>query len=199
MWEARFDRPDYLFGTAPTAFLPRRADWFPKGATVLSVAEGEGRNAVWLAQQGLKVTGLENAPSALKKAHALARRFGVDPTFVEADVLAHDWPEAAFDIALGIFIQFAGPADRTVIVDGMKRAVKPGGLLILHGYTPKQIEYGTGGPRAVENMYTPDLLRNLVPGWTVELCDAYEDDLDEGVGHSGRSALIDFIARKPVS
>jgi len=197
MWEARFDRPDYVYGTAPTAFLPRRSDWFAKGASVLSVAEGEGRNAVWLAQQGLDVTGLENAPSALKKARALADRFGVDPSFVEADVLSYDWPEAAYDIALGLFIQFVGPADQAEIVEGMKHAIKPGGLLILHGYTPKQTEYGTGGPRAVENMYTPDLLRGFVPGWTVALCAAYETTLVEGIGHSGRSALIDFVARKP--
>jgi len=197
MWEDRFNRPDYLFGTAPSQFLTRRATWFPSGLSVLSIAEGEGRNAVWLAQQGLHVTGVEYAPSAVAKAQKLAHEAGVAPTFVQADVFEWEWPEAAFDIVLGIFIQFVGPEARRELFGKMQSAARPGGLMMLHGYTPKQLDYGTGGPKSEENLYTEDRLRELFQGWDIALCEGYEADLDEGEGHSGRSALIDFIARKP--
>jgi len=197
MWEDRFNRPDYLFGTAPAQFLTRRAEWFAPGQSVLSIAEGEGRNAVWLAQQGLDVTGVEYAPSAIAKAKALAVKAGVSPTFLQADLFDWVWPEAAFDIVLGVFIQFVGPEDRTTLFDHMKRAVRPGGLIMLHGYTPKQLDYGTGGPKAEENLYTEARLTALFEGWDIALCDAYEAELNEGEGHSGRSALLDFIARRP--
>lgn len=197
MWEQRFATPDYVFGTEPASFLTHRAGTFPAGASVLSVADGEGRNAVWLAAQGCQVTALEYAPSAIAKARKLADARGVTADFIEADVLAHDWPANAFDITLGVFIQFTGPEGRQVIFDGMARATKPGGRIALHGYTPKQLDYGTGGPGRLENLYTPDILTDAFPGWRVEICEAYERELDEGAGHSGHSALIDFVAVKP--
>ena len=197
MWEDRYNRPDYLFGTAPAQFLTRRADWVTPGATLLSVAEGEGRNAVWLAQQGVEVTGIEYAPSAIAKAKKLAAEAGVAPTFLQADLFDWDWPEEAFDIVLGVFIQFVGPEDRADLFARMRAAVKPGGLILLHGYTPKQLDYGTGGPKALENLYTEALLREAFDGWEILVCESYEAHLDEGAGHSGQSALIDLIARKP--
>lgn len=200
MWEARFATPDYVFGTAPAAFLPQHAAYLVHGARVLSVAEGEGRNAVWLAEQGLQVTGLEFAPSAIAKAHALAASRGVSVDMQAVDVLAQDWTAgraAGFDIVLGVFIQFAGPAERARLFDAMARCTRPGGLIMLHGYTPAQLALGTGGPRAVENLYTPDLLRAAFPGWNMLVCAAYETVLDEGHGHRGMTALVDFIARRP--
>ncbi len=197
MWEDRYKTDSYLFGTEPAAFLTQRADWFVPGTSVLSVAEGEGRNAVWLAEQGLTVTGLEYAPSAVEKASKLAKARDVSPEFVQSDVFAWDWPEAAFDIVMGIFIQFVGPDERQELFDLMVRAVKPGGLIVLHGYTPKQLDYRTGGPGKLENLYTEDVLRSELPGLTVELCETYDAELTEGAAHAGRSALIDFIARKP--
>jgi cyclopropane fatty-acyl-phospholipid synthase-like methyltransferase len=197
MWEDRYNRPDYLFGTRPAQFLTRRAEWFAPGTSLLSVAEGEGRNAVWLAQRGVQVTGIEYAPSAIAKANKLAAEASVAPTFLQADLFDWDWPEAAFDIVLGVFIQFVGADARADLFARMQRAVKPGGLVLLHGYTPKQLDYGTGGPKALENLYTEALLREAFDGWTLELCESYEAHLDEGDGHSGQSALIDFIARKP--
>ena len=196
MWEERFATPEYVFGRAPAAFLADRADFLTPGATALSVADGEGRNSVFMAQQGMNVTALEYAPSAIAKARALAQENGVEVSFRHVDVLAHDWPDT-FDLVAGIFIQFAGPADRERLFDGMKRSVAPGGLMMLHGYTPKQIEFGTGGPPDPANMYTEDMLRDAFAGWDILECRAYERDIREGKGHAGRSALIDLIARKP--
>ena len=112
------------------------------------------------------------------------------------DVLSYDWP-VQYDVVAGIFIQFVGPEDRQRLFEGMKRAVRPSGLMLLHAYTPKQIAYGTGGPPFAENMYTEELLRALFTGWEILECRAYEREVQEGRGHSGMSALIDFVARKP--
>ncbi len=197
MWEDRFATPDYVFGTEPASFLRRHVDWLAPGASVLSVAEGEGRNAVFLAERGLRVRGLEHAPSAIAKAHRLAAARGVSIDMVQADVLTHDWSAEAHDIVLGIFIQFAPPADRARLFAGMARAVRPGGLILLHGYRPEQVVLGTGGPRDPAHMYTDAVLREAFAGWDVLLSDGYDAMLSEGTGHVGRSALIDFIARRP--
>jgi len=196
MWEDRYQTPDYVFGTAPAAFMTAHEARFEPGQTALSVADGEGRNAVFLAERGLHVTALEYAPSAIAKARRLAEARGVSVDFREVDVLSYDWPEQ-YDIVLGVFIQFVGPEPRRQLLGGMKSAVKPGGLIALHGYTPKQLDFGTGGPPHAENMYTEELLETAFEGWEILENTSYEAEIHEGKGHSGRSALIDFIARKP--
>ena len=199
IWSQRYRDAgeDYLFGVAPCRFLEVHRQLFESGATALLVADGEGRNSVWLAEQGLKVTALEISPVALEKARRLARGRGVDVEFIRTDIIAGEWPAVEYDFVVGVFIQFAGPNERVVQFDRLKRAVRPGGLLLLHGYTPKQIEYKTGGPSAVENLYTEDLLRHAFADFRIETLHAYEADIDEGAGHRGRSALIDLIARRP--
>jgi SAM-dependent methyltransferase len=207
-WSARYRDAgdDYLFGTAPNRFLQSQAERFSAGSKVLSVADGEGRNAVWLAEQGCEVTATEISAVALEKAAKLARSrhvatsgtsAGPGVNFIQADILNWPWPVAAFDAVVGIFIQFVGPAERVQKFAGMKQAVKPGGLLFLQGYTPRQLDYKTGGPSAVENLYTEALLREAFADWEIVLLHEHEDTMDEGRAHIGRSALIDLIARKP--
>lgn len=192
---------DYLFGTAPNHFLERRAERFAAGHTALSVADGEGRNAVWLAEQGLAVTAVDVSPVAVAKARKLASGRGVAVDFRIGDLLAGDWPPAElagrFDWVVGIFIQFAGPAERPALFQAMRAATAPGGRIALLGYTPKQLEYRTGGPSAIENLYTRAQLEADFPDWTIEELVEYEADIQEGLGHRGRSALIGLIARKP--
>lgn len=198
-WSARYRGvgDDYLFGTAPNKFLAAQAGYFGAGMRVLSVADGEGRNAVWLAEQGCAVTATEISPVAQKKAAKLARGRHVEVELLLADILNWNWPDAAYDAVVGIFIQFATPAERPRQIAGMKQAVKPGGLLFLQGYTPKQLEYRTGGPSAVENLYTEPMLRELFADWEIVLLHEHEDTIEEGTAHAGRSALIDLVARKP--
>ncbi len=200
-WSARYRDAgdDYLFGTAPNKFLASQAAHFGEGVSVLSVADGEGRNAVWLAEQGCAVTATEISAVALEKAARLARARHVAVDFVRTDIFNWDWPNEAFDAVVGIFIQFAGPDEQPRQLAGMKRAVRPGGLLFLQGYTPKQLEYGTGGPSAVENLYTEALLRDVFCDWEMVLLREHDDLIEEGKAHSGRSALIDLVARKPAT
>jgi SAM-dependent methyltransferase len=202
-WNARYRDAgdDYLFGIEPNHFLARRAHLFQNGHTALSVADGEGRNSVWLAEQGLKVIAVEISPIAVAKARKLAAGRGVAVHFMVADLLALDWPPAAlenkFDWVVGIFIQFASPNERLRQFAAMKRATRAGGGILLHGYTPRQLEYKTGGPSAGENLYTPEILRAGFSDWTIEELVEYEGDIAEGSGHRGHSALIGMVARKP--
>jgi SAM-dependent methyltransferase len=187
---------DFLFGTAPNSFLASQAALLTRGQRALSIADGEGRNAVWLARQGLQVTATELSPVALDKAAKLAAAEGVSVDFIHADALNWAYPEAGFDLVVGVFIQFAAPAERDSLFANMKRALRPGGRVVLQGYTPKQLDYRTGGPSAVENLYTPELLRESFADCDIELLTEYEDVLDEGLAHRGRSALIGLVARK---
>jgi SAM-dependent methyltransferase len=195
-WEDRFSSPDYIFGREPNYFLAACRALLPRNGKALAVADGEGRNGVWLAEQGLEVTSIDFSPAALAKAVALAKERGVDVTFIRADV--HDWeyPEAAFDVVVEIFTQFSTPAERMRKWAGMRRALKPGGLLIVQGYTPKQLDYGTGGPKEVENLYTRDLLLATFGDFRDVQIIEEERDMHEGAAHGGMSAVIGLTARK---
>jgi 2-polyprenyl-3-methyl-5-hydroxy-6-metoxy-1,4-benzoquinol methylase len=198
-WNGRFSAEGYVFGTAPNAFLASQAHRLKPGMTALCVADGEGRNSVWLAQQGLRVTAFDFSPVGVRKARSMAAQAGVEVEHSVADIFSWDWDARQFDCIAAIFIQFAAPAERERIFSGFVRALKPGGLLIVQGYTPKQLEYGTGGPKQAENMYTANLLRESFGMLEILHLAEHEDLVNEGKGHSGMSALIDFVARRPVA
>jgi SAM-dependent methyltransferase len=195
-WEARFAAAGYIFGTAPNAFLKSQAHLLKPGQRALAVADGEGRNGVWLAEQGLDVLALDFSPKALKKARALAAERGVNLRTERADLEQWQWPTAAFDVIAAIFIQFADPPFRQKIFAGIKRALKPGGLLLMQGYRPEQLNYGTGGPPHAENMYTRALLEDAFGDFASLDIKEHDSMVAEGSGHAGMSALIDFVGRK---
>jgi cyclopropane fatty-acyl-phospholipid synthase-like methyltransferase len=196
-WNERFAGDDYLFGTAPNAFLKSQAHRLRRGQTALLVADGEGRNGVFLAEQGLEVVSVDFSPVALEKAQRLARQRGVRLRTELADLLSWDWPRRRFDAVLAIFIQFATPPERTRLFQNMKEALKPGGFILLHGYRPEQLQYGTGGPPDADKMYTAMLLRELFADMEILHLVEHDDVILEGKGHAGMSALIDLVARKP--
>jgi cyclopropane fatty-acyl-phospholipid synthase-like methyltransferase len=202
-WNTRYADAgdDYLFGTEPNRFLAHRADLLRDGHNVLCVADGEGRNSVWLAEQGLEVTAVEISSVAVEKAQRLAAGRGVRIAFEVADTLAPGWPpppmHGLFDWVVGVFIQFTGSEERGRQFAAMKQLARRGGRVLLQGYTPKQLDYGTGGPGVLENLYTAEILRAAFGDWAIEELVEYEDEVSEGRGHSGRSALIGMVARKP--
>lgn len=195
-WNRRYDSPEFLFGTAPNEWLRAQAPLLPPRGRVLSVADGEGRNSVWLARQGFQVDAFDVADRAVDKARAFAQREGVSVNFAVADCDGFVWPEAAYDGLAAIFVQFADPPMRARLFERIGRSLKPGGVLILQGYTPKQLEYRTGGPPFASHLYTPELLREAFDGLEILELREYEADLAEGEGHRGRSALIGLVARK---
>ncbi|MGE0564743.1 MAG: cyclopropane-fatty-acyl-phospholipid synthase family protein [Pseudolabrys sp.] len=195
-WQERFAGDDYRFGTAPNAFLKAHAHLLKKGEAALAIADGEGRNGVFLAEQGLDVLSIDFSPNAQAKARALAKERGVTLRVEQADLINWDWPAEAFDVVAGIFFQFAGSANREKIFAGIKKTLKPGGLLLLEGYGPKQLEYKTGGPPVLENLYTADLLRNAFAEFSSVDVREYDAEIYEGSGHGGMSALVDLVGRK---
>lgn len=195
-WDERYAAEHYLFGTAPNKFLAAQASLITPGQQVLAVADGEGRNGVWLATHGADVLSVDFSPVAQEKAKRLAAENKVAIRFEQADLLKWSWGENRFDVIVAIFIQFVGPTERAQLFDSMRQALKPGGYLIMQGYTPKQVEYKTGGPSNPENMYTEELLRDSFADFEILQLRQHEEEIDEGVGHSGLSALIDLVARK---
>ena len=196
-WDERYDRADYIFGEAPNAFLAAQAARLTGYRTALAVADGEGRNGVFLAEQGLDVMAIDASPVGLAKAERLAAKRGVTLSTRHLDIAAYEWPDAGFDVIAAIFIQFAPPAMRTALFAGMVRALAPGGMLLLQGYRPEQLGYGTGGPGQIENLYTEDMLRAAFAALDILSLDSHDTVLSEGTAHAGPSALIDLVARKP--
>jgi ubiquinone/menaquinone biosynthesis C-methylase UbiE len=168
---------------------------FRPGQRALCVADGEGRNSVWLAEQGLEVTAFDISPVGVAKAQWLAAQRGVRVVHEVASVYDWPWPQAQFDVVAAIFVQFADPAMRSFMFERMARALKAGGLALIEGYTPKQLQYNTGGPSKLENLYTAQLLRSSFAGFEILELREYEAELEEGSRHAGTSALIDFVAR----
>lgn len=195
-WEERFASEGYLFGTEPNAFLKLHEHLLKPGMSVLAVADGDGRNGVWMAQRGLDVHAIDFSPTAQAKARALARDRGVTIRTELADLRNWNWPDEAYDAIVAIFIQFTPPPARARMFEGMKRALRRGGVLLLEGYGVKQLEYGTGGPKDVGHLYTRELLEEAFGEFAELDIREYETELNEGGRHVGLSALVDLVGRK---
>lgn len=195
-WNQRYAVEEYIFGTEPNAFLRAQAHRFKPGQKVLAVADGEGRNGVWLARQGLDVLAVDVSPPALEKSRKLADLHGVTLETELADLFAWEWGEERFDAVVAIFIQFVPPEGRRRLHRLMRQALKPGGLILLQGYTPKQLEYKTGGPSERANLYTAEDLRGEFADLEILHLREHDSEINEGAGHSGMSALVDLVARK---
>ncbi|GAA4184584.1 SAM-dependent methyltransferase [Shinella granuli] len=195
-WDRRFEGEDYLFGTEPNAFLASQAFRLEPGMKALAVADGEGRNGVWLAERGLDVVSIDASTVGLAKARELARRRGVTLETVLADLAEWEWEPEAYDLVVAIFVQFAPPELRRIMFEGFHTCLRPGGLLIMQGYRVEQLGYGTGGPPHADHLYTQDLLIRSFGHWEIRHLRAHDSAIEEGVGHSGMSALIDLVAEK---
>ena len=195
-WNARFARDGFLFGEAPNAFLRREAHRLRRGSSVLCVADGEGRNSIWLAEQGLAVTAFDFAPNAVEKARRLAQQRSVNVDHRLSDMQAWPWSGRQYEALVAIFIQFLSPQSRDGMFAAMMSAVAPGGLFLLEGYRPEQVDYRTGGPPRRDHMYTREWLEATFSGWEILVIEDYDAVLHEGQAHDGKSALIDLVARK---
>ena len=196
VWDQRYAVDEYVFGTEPSDILTRHAHYLNAGETALAIADGEGRNGVYLARQGLQVTSFDISPIGIAKAKRLAAQHQAALTMLESDIGAWDWQPESFDAVIGIFFQFLNPVARAKVFSGTITTLKPGGRVFLRGYTPKQHYYKTGGPSEMENLYTAKLLLEAFQGLEVLHLEEQEVELDEGPRHTGMSAFVDFIARK---
>jgi SAM-dependent methyltransferase len=198
-WDQRFAGDEYLFGTDPNQFLVSCRGLLGDHARVLCLADGEGRNSVWLAAEGFDVVAFDASQVAIEKARRLASSRGVRVSFELADADRWRWPEAEFDVCCAIFIQFAPPPLRRRLFDRIAVTLRPGGLFLLEGYRTEQLAYGTGGPPVAELLYTETQLRAELAAFELERLAAYDAVIEEGAGHSGMSALIDVVCRRPAA
>ncbi len=196
-WNERFDKEEFIFGKEPNEYLVQKASEYLKpNDKVLCIADGEGRNGVWLAKQGMQVVGFDASDIALAKANQFAKDNQVAVEYLFSDTDSFVWPANTYDAVIGIFIQFADPAMRERIFQQTYQSLKPGGIFILQGYTPKQLEYKTGGPSLIEHLYTEELIRDLTKDFKILELRSYEQELCEGPRHTGMSALLGMVAQK---
>jgi cyclopropane fatty-acyl-phospholipid synthase-like methyltransferase len=150
-----------------------------------------------MAKLGLQVDAFDISPVGIEKAKKLAQQEGVDVNFSIHSIEDYPWTTGDYDAVVAIFIQFADPDTRATLFNRMKSALKPDGTILLQGYTPKQLDYKTGGPPNLDHLYTEALLREAFGDLDIAELRAYEDVLTEGTQHQGQSALIGMVARKP--
>lgn len=196
-WDRRYGEADALFGDEPNAWLAAHAYLLPVHARVLSLADGQGRNGVWLAQRGCQVTAFDLSPIGIEQARRRARERDVAIDLSVTDIADWTWAPDAFDAVVGIFFQFASPELRERIFAGVARTLVPGGVFVLEGYGLRQLEHRTGGPGVAENLYTMPMLLQAFEGWRIEASRDLDADLAEGSGHVGRSHLLSMVLRKP--
>lgn len=196
-WNERFDKEEFIFGKEPNEYLVEQASQYLKpNSSVLCIADGEGRNGIWLAKQGMRVTGFDVSDIALAKATQFAKESQVNIQYSLCDTDGFDWQTNFYDAIIAIFIQFADPEMRARIFKQVHEALKPGGIFILQGYTPKQLEYKTGGPSLIEHLYTEEMIRVLSSEFEILDLQCYEKVLSEGARHTGMSALLGMVAKK---
>ena len=209
-WNQRFSQPGYTYGTEPNVFLAAHKNYLKPGMQALAVADGEGRNGVWLAQQGLEVLSVDGSEVGLRKAQDLAGSRGVTIRTELAELTNWIWPEQEFDLVAAIFIHFP-PETRARMHEKMLGALKPGGVFVLmtrrtsvasraslsEAFTPAQLQYKTGGPPVAEMLYTADMLRNDFKSGEILRLEEVLTELQEGPGHRGRAAVVRLILRKP--
>jgi cyclopropane fatty-acyl-phospholipid synthase-like methyltransferase len=194
-WDERFSIEEYLFGAEPAQALVKLEHYLiPQGETLV-IADGEGRNSVYLASKGFKVTASDASTVANIKARALAASQNVEVNYQVEDFFDIDWSAQQYDNIVGIFFQFIPPDKIKQVLTALRTAIKKGGTLLIHGYTPQQIELATGGPKDASLMYTKELFEDLFENVEILVNKEYQMHLTEGSGHNGPSALIDFVAQ----
>jgi SAM-dependent methyltransferase len=194
-WNSRFAAEGYLFGESPNAYLAEMTSSLKPGKT-LSLADGEGRNSVWLARQGLEVDAFDFSPIAIQKARQLADKHAVKVNYQCSDWQTFDWTPNRYDNVVGVFFQFVEPASRLDLFTRMDQALKPGGVLLIQGYGKGQLAFNTGGPGELSHLYDDELLLSAFSNYQVLDIKTYTAEVDEGAGHKGMSALVGFVARK---
>lgn len=194
-WNDRYEGDDYFFGTAPNDFLKSVAGEIPSDAKVLCLADGEGRNGVYLAQLDHQVTSVDMSSVGLEKAEKLAAANNISIKTIQADLSEYDLGEAQWDSVVSIFFHIP-PKLQQIIYPRIIRSLKPGGLLILESYTPEQLKFGTGGPPVAELMLTFGLAQSAFGEMEFLHAEELERDVVEGAGHTGQAAVLQLLARK---
>ena len=195
MWDQRYSRSDFVYGTEPNDFLKSFSNLIPS-RQVLCLGDGEGRNGVYLAQQGFEVTSVDCSAVGLNKARMLADQRGVTIQTQVADLENYQIGQNKWDAVVSIFCHLP-VVTRCAVHQQVVAGLRPGGLFILEAYTPDQVHLNTGGPRTVDLMVTLSALKSELSGLEFDHAIELTREIHEGVLHDGLSAVVQLIARKP--
>lgn len=197
VWDDRYKQAELAYGAEPNDFLRAHAAEIPS-SPVLEIGAGQGRNAIYLASLGLEVEALDQSPVGLARANEAAAEAGLELRTIVADLAEWRFPTAAYGAIVSIWCHLP-PDLRVEVHAGIQRALVPGGLLILEAYTPAQVELGTGGPPVRDLMMTAKSLREELPDLEFLSVEERQREVHEGRYHDGLSAVVQLVARRPLS
>lgn len=199
-FDERYSAPDYHYGTDPSEFVAAQKALLQPGQKALVPGDGEGRHGVWLAGQGLQVTTFDQSPVGVDKARKLARERGVDIDARVGDITTWDWQENGYDVIVLTYVHVESET-RRIGHAAAWRALRPGGIIILEGFSPRQFELrkrgATGGPAEFDRLFSEQMMRDDFPGAEFLVLEDVDEDY-EGRTHSGRCAVMRVVARKPL-
>lgn len=195
-WDQRYSDEFYLYGEKPNAFLEHRHTLIPRDGRVLVLADGEGRNGVFLARRRMKVTSVDASETGLEKAQALAKKYGAKLETVHGVLPNVDIEKGVWDAVVLIYLHLP-EEERKAVHQFAVDALKPGGVLILEAFTPDQLGNESGGPKDASRLYTSDMLKEDFKDLHIDGLVELETVLDEGPGHQGKANVVRVIAAKP--
>jgi len=194
-WDERYGEDGLAYGEKPNVYLTEIVGEISAAGSVLVVGDGEGRNGVWLAQQGFEVTCVDYSPVAIKKIKAFAEKNTVSVNAICVDMNEWDWPENKFDAVVSIYVHF--PVDmRAAMHQKMIDALKPGGKILMEAFNLDQLQYKSGGPPVLEMLFSEEILRSDFANAEILVLEETVVHLDEGKYHCGDGAVVRMIAQK---
>ncbi|NRS46400.1 bifunctional 2-polyprenyl-6-hydroxyphenol methylase/3-demethylubiquinol 3-O-methyltransferase UbiG [Brevibacillus sp. HB2.2] len=195
IWNERFHSEEYYYGEEPNVFIEQQAYRLEQGQKVIAFAEGEGRNAVFLAKRNLEVTAIDYAESGLQKTKKLAQKHSVDVITQKIDLLEEEVPNEEYDAAIMVYGHFHKNA-QTMILNKMKKAIKPKGMMMLEVFSEEQLKYRTGGPQDLDMLYDPKEILAWCKGHEVIHFFYGEQERVAGKAHTGLAHVIQLVLRK---
>jgi SAM-dependent methyltransferase len=194
-WDERYSAEEYVYGTEPNDFLAEVAAQLPRGRA-LCLADGQGRNGVFLAGRGYTVLSMDQSRVGIERARLLATERGVTIETQVADLNEFPIEPVAWDAIISIFVHLP-PVLRARVARGVLHGLKPGGMFVLEAYAPEQMGRGTGGPTTAEMYATLAELQAGYAGLEWLVARELERDVLEGRLHSGKSSVVQMLGRKP--
>lgn len=194
-WDEKFNKKEFIYGLEPNEFLKTKLSKFDQSSKILFPCEGEGRNSVFAAKLGFNVFAFDSSIIGKQKALNLAKQENVEVNYQLDDANNIEYPENDFDIIASIYAHF--PIDvRKSIHHKFIQWLKPGGIIIIEAFNPKQINLDSGGPKKLEMLYDTELLKNDFVSMEIQTLEETEAILNEGLLHKGKAELIRFVAKK---
>lgn len=193
-WDDRYAQDGWAFGTEPNDFLKQKAHLIPPGR-VLCLGEGEGRNATFLAEEGYEVVGVDRSQVGMDKAQGLAQEKGVFIETVVSSIEDFELTEGEWQGIISVFFHLPRELRQRVnrsVVEGLS----PGGILVLEAYTPKQLDFGTGGPPDADRLISLETIKEELNGLEVVVAQETEREVHEGRMHTGQGSVVQFVGRK---